>query len=144
MEIHLHGFAIVPLVAILIFLAIRSNAGFPASVFPVAASARVATLPAGARILAPDTFGSYLIYRFNGNPKVFIDERNDFYGSEFSDRYLRLIEVRPGWREEFNRWSFTNALLPPDYRLIPALEAHGWKEIYRDGTAVLLAGQSRL
>jgi hypothetical protein len=132
------------LVAILIFLAIRTSAGFPPSVFPVAASALVATLPASARILAPDTFGSYLIYRFNGKPKVFIDERNDFYGSAFSDGYLRLMEVRPGWREEFNRWSFTHALLPPDYRLIPALEADGWKELYRDRTAVLLTGRSRL
>ena len=32
------------------------------------------------------------------------------------------MEARPGWREEFNRWSFTNALLPLDSPLIPALE----------------------
>lgn len=143
-ERRLHGFAIVPFAAILILAAIRMSAGFPAGVFPVAASVLVANLPAGARILAPDTFGSYLIYRFNGKPQVFIDERNDFYGSEFSDRYLSLIEVRPGWREEFDRWSFTNALLPPDCRLIPALKANGWKELYRDRTAVLLTGRSRL
>jgi hypothetical protein len=140
----MHGFALTPLLVILMFLAIRSRAGFPASIIPVAASTAVATLPADARILAPDTFGSYLIYRFNGKPKVFIDERNDFYGREFSDRYSRLIEVRPGWREEFNRWNFAYALLPPDYRLIPALEANGWIEIYRDRTAVLLTGRSRL
>jgi len=28
--------------------------------------------------------------------------------------------------------------------LVPALEANGWREIYRDRTAVLLTGASRL
>jgi hypothetical protein len=138
------GFAIIPLVALLIFASIRARAGFPAATFPVAASGIVASLPVSARILAPDLFGGYLIYRFNGGRKVFFDGRSDFYGKEFADRYLRLVEVRPGWRNEFNRWNFTNALLPPDYPLISALEANGWQEIYRDRTAVLLTGKSRL
>jgi len=138
------GLAIVPLVAILIFASIRWHAGFPAGEFPVEASTMVATLPANARILAPDVFGGYLIFRFNGDHKVFFDGRSDFYGSDFTRRYLRLMEVRPGWQNEFNRWNFTHALLPADYPLIPALEASGWRELYRDQTAVLLTGRSRL
>jgi hypothetical protein len=143
-ERRFHGFAMVPLVAILIFASIRTRAGFPANELPVAASAIVASLPASARILAPDTFGGYLIYRFNGERKVFVDGRSDFYGTEFIERCLRLVEVQPGWRNEFNRWKFTHALLPPDYPLIPVLEANGWRELYRDRTAVLLTGRSRL
>jgi hypothetical protein len=139
-----HGFALVPLAVLLIFLSIRTSAGFTAPDSPVAASLAIAALPAGARILASDSFGGYLIYRFNGQRKVFFDGRSDFYGSEFLDRYLRLVEVRPGWREEFNRWDFSNALLPPGCSLVPALEAAGWRELYRDHTAVLLAGRSRL
>jgi hypothetical protein len=104
----------------------------------------VASLPANSRILAPDTFGGYLIYRFNGERKVFMDGRSDFYGAEFAKRYIRLVEARPGWTNEFNRWNFTHALLPPDYSLLAALEANGWREIYRDRTAVLLTGRSRL
>jgi hypothetical protein len=138
------GFTIVPLMAILIFASIRSRAGFGADTFPVAASGIVASLPANARIFAPDFFGGYLIFRFNGERKVFFDGRSDFYGEEFVKRYLCLVQVQPGWRNEFNRWSFTHALLPPDYPLIPALEASGWRELYRDGTAVLLTGRSRL
>jgi len=142
--LHFHGFAIVPMVAGMIFVAIRAQAGFPVNVFPVAASAMVSTLPAGARILAPDTFGSYLIFRFGGERKVFIDERNDFYGSEFIDSYQRLMEVQPGWRTVFNRWDFTDALLPSGHPLIPALEDSGWRELYRDRTAVLLTGRPKL
>jgi len=139
-----HGFALVPLAAILIFASIGTRAGFPASKLPVTASLIVASLPANARILAPDTFGGYLIYRFNGERKVFVDGRSDFYGREFLERYLSLMEVQPGWRNEFNRWSFTHALLPSAHPLIPALEANGWHEIYRDRTAVLLSGNSKL
>ena len=143
-ERRFRGFAIVPLATIVIFASIRTSAGFPASEFPVAASAVVATLPADSRILAPDTFGGYLIYRFHGSRKVFVDGRSDFYGKEFLGRYLRLVGVRPGWRDEFNGWNFTHALLPPDCALLPALESSGWQELYRDHTAVLLSGRSQL
>jgi hypothetical protein len=139
------GFALVPFAAILVFASIRNSAGFPVNELPVAAaSAAVASLPANARILAPDSFGGYLIYRFNGDRKVFFDGRSDFYGTEFVEGYSRLVSVRPGWRKEFNRWNFTHALLPPDAPLIPALESNGWWELYRDRTAVLLAGKPKL
>jgi hypothetical protein len=140
----LRGFALVPVAAILIFMFARTRAAFPTDTFPVGASAIVASLPADARILAPDTFGGFLIYRFNGERKVFFDGRSDFYGQEFVTRYLRLMAAERGWRDEFNRWGFTFALLPPINPLIPALEASGWRELYRDETAVLLTGKSRL
>jgi hypothetical protein len=138
------GFAAVPLVAALIFVSIRSSAGFPPKELPVAASEVVGSLPVSARIFAPDTFGGYLIYRFDGARKVFFDGRSDFYGTEFLVRYLRLAGLQPGWRQEFDRWNFTHALLPPDSPLIPMLEANGWWELYRDRTAVLLTGRPRI
>jgi hypothetical protein len=137
-----HGLALVPIVAVLIFTAIRTDAGFAATQSPVGASAAVAILPPAARILAPDQFGGYLIYRFAGERRVFVDGRSDFYGKEVLGRYSLLMGVRPGWREEFNRWNFSNALLPPDCALLAALEREGWRELYRDRTAVLLAGRS--
>jgi hypothetical protein len=105
----------------------------------VGAAGSVASLPADARLFAPDKFGGYLIYRFNGTRKVFFDGRSDFYGADFLKRYSRMVQVRPGWSREFSKWQFTHALLPVDYSLIPALEVQGWTEIYRDGTSVLLA-----
>jgi hypothetical protein len=141
-ECSFRGYALIPLAAMLIFVSIRNGAGFPADEMPVAASAAVALLPASARILATDTFGGYLIYRFSGGRKVFFDGRSDFYGADFAERYLQMVEARPGWRAEFKRWHFTNALLPPDTPLIDALEASGWRELYRDHTAVLLSGSA--
>jgi hypothetical protein len=139
-----HGFAMVPLAAILIYASIQASAGFPRNEFPVEAASQVASLPAGARIFAPDTYGGYLIYRFDGGRKVFFDGRSDFYGVAFVESYRRLRDLQPSWRTEFNRWKFTYALMPTDSRLIPALEENGWREIYRDPTAVLLTGRARL
>ena len=71
---------------------------------------------------------------------MFFDGRSDFYGANFVDRYARMLEARPAWPEEFDRWSFTHVLLAPDTPLVAALEASGWHELYRDRTAVLLTG----
>ena len=118
--------------------AVAKHASFPPDQFPVRASVAITGLPAGARILAPDMYGGYLIYRFAGARKVFFDGRSDFYGAEFMKDYLRLIELRPGWRQQVDNLAFTHALLPARYSLIPALEQLGWKRKYADEVAILL------
>ena len=138
------GLALAPIAACLLFATLRMPAiaartGFPPDQFPVAAAAELEKLPPGARILAPDKFGGYLIYRFRGTRQVFFDGRSDLYGSEFLKQYARLTQLRPGWRMQLDEFGFTHALLPNDYSLVQALEALGWKRLYRDGTATLLA-----
>ena len=96
-------------------------------------------LPETARVFAPDKFGGYLIYRFNGERKVFFDGRSDLYGGDFLKTYARMTQVRPGWRAQWDAFHFTHALLPNDYSLIPALEQLGWRRTYRDEVATLLA-----
>jgi hypothetical protein len=118
--------------------AVAARAGFPAGQFPVAAAAAVERLPGNIRLLAPDKYGGYLIYRFAGRRKVFFDGRSDFYGAAFMKDYIRLMQVRPGWREQVEDWAFTHALLPKDYSLVAALEQAGWKRVYGDEVATLL------
>ena len=139
----LRGYALIPAILLLALVVLRAPAvvahtGFPHKEFPVAAASEIEKLPENARILAPDKYGGYLIYRFPGRRKVFFDGRSDFYGSTFMKEYIMLVEVRPGWREQMQKWEFTHALLPNTYSLIPALEQAGWKRMYRDGTATLL------
>jgi hypothetical protein len=110
--------------------------GFPPDQFPVAAYTHI---PAEARLFAPDKYGGYLIYRSNGAMKVFFDGRSDFYGADFLKQYGRLVQVRPGWREYWESFHFTHALLPPDAPLLAALEQIGWYPIYGDKTVTLLA-----
>lgn len=140
----LNGVALAAIVFVLLLVgasspAMAARAGFPPKEFPVAAATAVASLPPDARLLAPDKFGGFLIYRFGGERRVFFDGRSDFYGTEFMKRYIRLVEVRPGWEVELDAHKFTHALLPVNYSLIPALRKIGWREAYRDDVAVLLA-----
>jgi hypothetical protein len=118
--------------------AVQARTGFPPAEFPVEAAAAVEQLPASARLLAPDKYGGYLIYRFGGRRKVFFDGRSDFYGGDFMKQYLRLVEVRPRWSEQVAGWAFTDALLPSDSSLAAALERSGWRRLWRDPTATLL------
>ena len=108
--------------------------GFPPDQFPVAAYPHI---PAGARLFAPDKYGGYLIYR---GRQVFFDGRSDFYGADFLKQYGRLVQVRPGWREYWEPFHFSHALLPNDAPLLAALTAVGWRTVYQDRTATLLAG----
>jgi hypothetical protein len=112
--------------------------GFSPARFPVAAADAVAKLPADARLLAPDSYGGYLIYRFNGARKVYFDGRSDFYGAAFMKQYLILIQARPGWQEIVRAYGFDYALLPEDSALKAALQQEGWSTMYADKTATLL------
>jgi hypothetical protein len=130
-----NGLALAPLILLAAFW-LMPTAGFPADQFPVAAYPHI---PAGARLFAPDKFGGYLIYRSNGTLKVFFDGRSDLYGAEFLKQYSRLVQVRPGWQKYWESLHFTHALLPADSPLLPALEQIGWRPVYEDKTATLLA-----
>lgn len=137
------GLAWAPVLLILCGFLLRSPAiaaktGFPAAEFPVAAASAVESLPRDARILSPDKFGGYLIYRFDGRRKVFFDGRSDLYGAEFLKQCGRLMQARPGWQKIMESFHFDDALLPNDYPLIPALEQTGWKPVYRDAVCTLL------
>ena len=149
LEAGFSGLAWAPLAAALALVllhtpALKARTGFPPEEFPVAAAAGpVAALAPAARILAPDKFGGYLIYHFGGARQVFFDGRSDYYGVEFMRDYIELVQVRPGLEKMLDRFAFTHALLPKDYSLLAVLPKLGWRETYRDETAVLLEAPKR-
>jgi hypothetical protein len=130
--------AAVAAISVILLFAPATRVGFPEDRFPVQAAQAVDSLPTSARILAPDSFGGYLIYRFKGTRQVFFDGRSDFYGVDFMKDYLKLSTARPGWQEIVRRFEFTHALAPTDSTLAAALSNAGWKTLYADDTATLL------
>jgi len=147
LELGSGGYAWLPLVCLAAYgwlatPAVAARTGFPMDQFPVEAASALEELPAEARLLAPDKFGGYLIYRFNARRKVFFDGRSDFYGAAFMRRYIRLVQMRPGWAQTLDEFRFTHALLPNDYSLVDGLQRLGWTVLHRDGTATLLARQA--
>ncbi len=136
MDARWNGGALVPVIVLAAFAPLRFvPAGWAPDQFPVAAYAHLAP---GGRLFAPDKYGGYLIYRSGGTRQVFFDGRSDFYGAEFLKRYGRLVQVRPGWREYWNSFHFSQALLPNDAPLLAALEQAGWRPVYHDGTVTVL------
>ena len=135
------GFALLAILVALLALrtpAVSNGIGFSPSRFPVAAAQAVERIPADARIMASDSFGGYLIYRFNGARKVYFDGRSDFYGAEFMKQYLVLINARPGWQNIARSFGFTHALLPNESALKAAVVQAGWATLYHDDFATLL------
>ena len=135
------GFSLCAVLLLLLVLktpALAGGIGFPSDRFPVQAATSVEKLPADARIVAPDSFGGYLIYRFDGARKVYFDGRSDFYGAPFMKQYLTLTSVQPGWRDVMRSYGFTHALLATNSPLKAALDDAGWVTLYSDSVATLL------
>jgi hypothetical protein len=141
MRLNGRGFLAAAVLACLLLLRMpvfSDRIGFPKNRFPVDAAAAVEQLPRDARLLATDSFGGFLIYRFSGARKVFFDGRSDFYGADFMKQYLVLINARPGWQEIARAFGFTHALLPEESALKASLEQAGWVPLYKDHVATLL------
>src|ERR1039458_10128528 len=120
------GLALAPIILLAAFR-LTPAAGFPPDQFPVAAYSHI---PAAARLFAPDKLGGYLISRSNGTLKVFFDGRSDLYGADFLRQSSRLVQVRPGWRQYWESFHFTHALVPAEAPLLPALEQIGWRPLF--------------
>lgn len=136
-DLRVHGAGFVAAAAAMSLFLLHTPA-FPADAFPVGAAQTVEKLPANARILSSDSYGGYLIYRFNGSRKVFFDGRSDFYGADFLDQYSTLSAARPGWRGTVAKYRFTHALLPVSSPLAGALTQSGWTTLYQDRVSTLL------
>ncbi len=89
-------------------------------------------------VVTSDEWGDYVIYSLYPRNRVFIDGRFDFYGREFTEKYLDLFKVKHGWSETVRRYGITTILLPVDAALAGALkESQHWRPVYDDGVAII-------
>lgn len=110
---------------------------FDPAVFPARAAAWIESRPGG-RVFTSDQWGGYLIYRFDGRRKVFIDGRSDFYGDELAERYGTVLEIRPGWQQVLDQENVRYVLMGPESPLTSALSVMpGWKRMYTDSVAAV-------
>lgn len=93
---------------------------------------------ASARIFTNDEWGDYLIWRLYPGHRVFVDGRSDFYGDDFVQTYLDVMNVKYGWERTLNRFGINTILLPPDAPLAGALkESSLWHVVYDDGISLV-------
>ena len=121
----------------------KFRAEFDPKSFPVAALATLRSDP-GAHVFTHDQWGDYLIYRLFPGHKVFIDGRSDFYGDDFDDKVMDVLNVKYGWEKTLARFGVDTILLPPGTPLTGALkESSRWRVVYDDGIALVFRSASR-
>jgi hypothetical protein len=122
----------------LTILSRSGRVGFAREKFPVQAVDYLEKNEHSDRIFAKDQWGGYLIYRFAGKTKVFIDGRSDFYGRDLLEAQADLMELRPGWSRVLSDYDVRIVLVPPDNALASALQlSSGWKRVYTDSVAAV-------
>jgi hypothetical protein len=67
-----------------------------------------------------------------------VDGRSDFYGSDFENKYIDVMNVKYDWEKILNGFGVDTILLPPSAALSGALkETSRWRVVYDDGVALI-------
>jgi len=115
----------------------KFRAEFDPNRYPAAALAALRGDP-GVRIFTDDEWGDYLIWRLYPDHKVFVDGRSDFYGDDFEEKYIDVLNVNVGWEKTLSRFGVNAILMSPGAPLTGALkESSRWRVVYDDGIAVV-------
>ena len=114
------------------FVSTYDPAVYPEKAIPVLLS------PETHHIFADDEWGDYLVFNLYPKKLVFVDGRSDFYGDEFDEKYLDLLNVKYGWEKTLDRYDIDTILLSPRLALTSTLKiSPDWRVVYDDGVAVV-------
>jgi len=102
--------------------------------FPIEAAASLADVPT----FHDDVVGGYLIYRSGPDFKVFVDDRAELYGADHLRSVITARSGAPDWRETFDTWHISQALLRTDDVLVDVLRSDGWVDVHTDDEFVVL------
>jgi hypothetical protein len=90
------------------------------------------------RIFTDDEWGDYLIYQLYPGHKVFVDGRSDFYGQDFEQKYLDLMNVKYDWQQYLDRYKIDTIVLSTTTSLASAIkESSHWRAVYDDKVAIV-------
>ncbi|MGA2285973.1 MAG: hypothetical protein ABSG55_06865 [Dehalococcoidia bacterium] len=83
----------------------------------------------GARLFNDYGWGGYVIDRLYPNTPVFIDGREEFYGSKIFGDYIHVLRVDDGWDDLLSQYGVEVALIERDSKLAKAMrDAGDWQE----------------
>lgn len=113
-------------------------AGHIQASYPAAATAWMQAHAVEGNLMNEYDWGGYLVWSLRGNP-VFVDGRTDLFGDEIIGEWITVVQASEGWDLILDRWKVNLVLLKPDRPVVPHLLSSGWRELYRDDQAILLA-----
>src|SRR5450432_2250713 len=136
-RVHLVSVAGLALVAALLYAPHPPNkfrSEFDPKSYPAGALGTLSRDPA-AHIFTHDEWGDYLIWTGH---KVFVDGRSDFYGDDFEEKYMDVLNVKYGWEKTLGQFGVDTILMPPGAPLSGALkESSRWRAVYDDGISLV-------
>lgn len=108
--------------------------------YPVRATAVLMDRYPQARIFNDYNYGGYLIYRFGGTNKVYIDGREDMYGDAFVRRYFGIAWDGTDWQRELDREGVTVAIMRQELALARRMAKDpNWTVAYQDSQSIVFA-----
>jgi hypothetical protein len=145
-RLHLVSALGITLVAVVVFAPHppkKFRAEFDPKSYPAAALATLRSDPS-ARVFTHDEWGDYLIYKLSKTHKVFVDGRSDFYGDDFEEKYVDVLNVKYGWQKTLAGFGVDTILMPPNAPLTGALkESSNWRVVYDDGISLVFRSQQK-
>jgi hypothetical protein len=130
------GACIVVAVAAVMGLQASGEQAFDLSTYPVEAMRYVdAHGLMGERLFADDVDGGYVILRYTGRQKVFIDDRYDMYPRSVIFDYFDLTAGKPGWSRILDQYHVEVIVWGRDTSLAALLDGDpAWQRVHRDAT----------
>jgi hypothetical protein len=104
--------ALVAVLALLIFPIGAGRFSFPEAKFPRSFIERNSGLISQSRVFTLDGWADYLTYRFYPRQRIFIDGRSDFFGKDLSEKYLQVINGKSGWDDVLRHYNVDLVLVP--------------------------------
>jgi hypothetical protein len=91
-----------------------------------------------ARIFNTYDYGGYLIHRFDGKQRVYVDGREEMYGEPFMRQYWSVLTGKPGWEEALDDADIDVAVVLKIDGLRDRLaDAPDWKRVAADDYSVM-------
>jgi hypothetical protein len=83
-------------------------------------------------------WGGYLIWNLR-DKYVFLDGRTDLFGDEIINQWMDIIQASDNMPRLLDKWKINLILITPDRPASKVLPLQGWKTVYRDEIAVIIA-----
>lgn len=104
---------------------------------PAGVAAAVASLEDGAKVLAPQHWGSWLEIAVPG-ARPFVDSRIELFPREVWEDYSQVAFAGSRWRDTLKRWQPDVIVTKADWPIVPELRAEpGWRVLFEDDEAVV-------
>ena len=141
-RVHLVSAMAVAIIGLLLFAPAPLNDKFISTYDPAYYPEKALSLlsaPDVHHIFAEDEWGDYLVYQlYPKGKKVFIDGRSDFYGDDFGERYLDLMNVKWDWQSTLDKYSVDTIAISPKFALTQTLKiSPDWRVVYDDTVTVV-------